>query len=130
LLSFEVFDTLFGVKSLEELSAVPAEGIHQFAAFEPTYLNEWCRFIFELVRAGAVITEEQARAGLLAEELEKARGRIRDAKQRLEDLQMGNKEFQRRLPKEHLHGDIVCLERLERELDDLTQRFEDEKADL
>jgi hypothetical protein len=127
---FEVFDALFGVKSLEKLSAVPAEGIRQFAAFGPTHLNEWCKFIFELVRAGAVITEEHAPAGLLAEELEKARGRIRDEKQRLEDLQMGNEELQRRLPEEHLHGDDVCLEGLERELDDLTRRFEDQKANL
>jgi hypothetical protein len=51
LLLFEVFDALSGVKSLEELPRVLAEGIRQFEAFEPTHLNEWCRFIFELVRA-------------------------------------------------------------------------------
>jgi hypothetical protein len=94
LLSFEVVDALFGVKSLDELSRVLAEGVHQFAAFEPRHLNEWCRFVFEFVRAGTAITEEHARAGLLAEELEEARGRIRDEKQRLEDLQMANEELQ------------------------------------
>jgi hypothetical protein len=57
-----------------------AEEIRQFAAFEPTHLNKWCRLVFELVRAGAVITEEYTPAGLLAEELEEARGRIRDEK--------------------------------------------------
>jgi hypothetical protein len=43
---------------------------------------------------------------------------------------MANEELQRRSAEEHLHGDGVCLERLERELDDLTRQFEDEKADL
>jgi hypothetical protein len=130
LLSFEVFDALFGVKSLEELSRVVAEGIRQFTAFEPMHLSEWCRFVFELVPARAVITEEHARAGLLAEELEESWDRVRDEKQYIEDLQMANEDLQRRLAEEHLHGDEVCLERLERELDDLTRRFEDEKAVL
>jgi hypothetical protein len=40
LLSFEVFDALIGVKSLEELSRILAEGICQFTALEPTHLNE------------------------------------------------------------------------------------------
>jgi hypothetical protein len=120
LLSFEVFDASFGIKSLEELSRVLAEGMRQFAAFEPTHLNKWCRFVSEFVRARAVITEEFVRAGLLAKELEEARRRIRDEKAHLEDLQMANKELQRRLADEHLHGDEVCLESLERELDDLT----------
>jgi hypothetical protein len=56
-------------------------------------------------------TEEHARAGLLAEELAEARGRIVDEKQRLGDLQMANEELQRRLAEEHLHGNEVCLER-------------------
>jgi hypothetical protein len=130
LLSFEVFDGLFGVRSFEELSRVLAEGICQFAAFEPKHLNEWHRFVFEFVRAGAVITEGHTHAELLAGKLEKARGRIQDEKRRLEDLPMANEELQRRFAEEHLHGDEVCLERLERELDDLIRPFEDEKADL
>jgi hypothetical protein len=40
LLSLEIFDGLFGVRSLEKLSRVLAEGIRQFAAFEPTHLKE------------------------------------------------------------------------------------------
>jgi hypothetical protein len=129
-LSFEAFDALYEVKSLDELSRILAEGIRQFAVFEPAHLNEWCRFVFEFVRAGAVITEEHARDGLWTEELEEAQGRIRDEKQRLEDLQMANEELHRRLAEKHLHRDEMCLERLERELNDLTWRFDGEKGDL
>jgi hypothetical protein len=82
---------------------------------------------FRISARRAIIKEKQARAGLLAEELEDARGRIRDEKQRLEDFQMVNEELQRQIAEEHLHGGEVCLKRLDQELDDLTQRFEDKK---
>jgi hypothetical protein len=74
--------------------------------------------------------KEHTRAGLLAEELEETQGRIRDEKQRLQDPQMANEELHRRLAEEYLHGNEVHLERLERELDNLTRQFKNEKADL
>jgi hypothetical protein len=62
LLSVEVLDAFFGIKSFESFFQVLTEGIRQFAKFDRAHLIEFCRFIFEFVPGHAIITPEQARA--------------------------------------------------------------------
>jgi hypothetical protein len=113
-----VFDALLRIKWFESFVQVLAEGIRQFANFEPAHLIEFCRFIFEFVRGQEIITPEQAYAKQLAAELEEAQVRIRAGQQCINDLKMASEGLKRQLAE----GSFCC--------DDLSRRFEDEKAGL
>jgi hypothetical protein len=111
-----VFDAFFGIKSFESFLCVLAEGIRQFAKFAPEDMIMFCRFIFEFVRRQAIITPEQARARQLAAELEEAQVRIRAGQQCIDDLKTENEELKRQLAENSS------------DWDDLSRRYEDEKA--
>jgi hypothetical protein len=51
----EALDAFLGINSFEAFFQVLAEGIRQFARFDPAHLIEFCIFMFEFVRTEAVI---------------------------------------------------------------------------
>jgi hypothetical protein len=72
LVSREVFDVFFGVKSCQSFDQLRAEGIRQFTNFEAPDLIESCRFIFEFARGQAIIGPEQEHRTQFAAKFEDA----------------------------------------------------------